>query len=64
MGDDRTKWEQLVEVLGAAKVDATKFYEKNNRSAGARLRKSLQEVRKLAKECRAETLALTKAPVE
>jgi len=53
---DRTKWEELVDVLGAAKVDA-----KGNKSAGARLRASLQQVRKLAKECRAETLALTKA---
>jgi len=41
---DRTKWEELVDVLGAAKVDATKFYEKGNKSAGARLRASLQQV--------------------
>ena len=58
---DRTKWEQLCEVVNACKDDAGKCYGKSNASAGNRLRKACQVIRQLAKEVRAETITLAKA---
>jgi hypothetical protein len=41
----------LVEEMGE---DMNKFYEKGNKAAGTRARKSLQELKKLAQEIRIE----------
>lgn len=43
--------QNLVEEMGE---DMNKFYEKGNKAAGTRARKSLQELKKLAQEIRIE----------
>ncbi len=45
-------FEKLVEIIGSAKEDAEKFYVKSNKTAGTRLRKAMQDVKKLAQEVR------------
>jgi hypothetical protein len=40
--------------------DATKFYEKGNKAAGVRLRKSLQDVKTLAQNIRLDVSTKTK----
>jgi len=44
-------------VLGFEK-DAVSFYEKGNKSAGTRLRKGMQELKKLASDIRKEVSEL------
>lgn len=46
-----TKFDELFEVVISAQEDAEKF-SKGNSSAGTRLRKKMQEVKKLAQEIR------------
>ena len=46
------KFEKLNDVLGSAKDDAEKFYIKGNKAAGTRLRKAMQDIKKLAQEVR------------
>ncbi len=48
------KFNQLKELLAAAEVDAEKFYEKNSKAAGTRVRKALQEAKNLAQAIRNE----------
>lgn len=43
---------QLKEVLDSTQEDAAKFEEKGNKAAGTRIRKAMQEVKKLAQETR------------
>lgn len=38
---------QINEILAESEEDAVKFYEKGNKSAGTRLRSSMQKIRKL-----------------
>jgi hypothetical protein len=45
-------FEKLVEIIGSAKEDAEKFYVKGNRTAGTRLRKAMQDAKKLAQDVR------------
>lgn len=45
------KFEELVETVMSAKEDAAKF-EKGNSAAGTRLRKKMQDIKKLAQEVR------------
>jgi nucleotidyltransferase/DNA polymerase involved in DNA repair len=52
-----TKIKDLVESLS---VDLTKFYEKTNKSAGVRARKSAQEIKSLCQDIRKEILEETK----
>lgn len=55
-----TKFQELkalVEEIEAS-GDVTKFYEKNNKTAGTRLRKAMQEVKELANEVRKEVSEL------
>jgi hypothetical protein len=44
--------EQFFAVAASLKEDAAKFYEKNNGSAGTRLRKGLIKLKNLATEIR------------
>jgi hypothetical protein len=44
----------LVEAVNAAAQDAAKFYEKGNKAAGTRLRKHMQEIKRIAQEIRVE----------
>lgn len=46
------KFEQLRNLLDAMKSDIEKFYEKKQNAAGTRLRKELNNLRKLAAEIR------------
>ena len=47
-------YEALVAAVTAAAPDAAKFYAKGNKAAGTRLRKHMQEVKRLAQEIRVE----------
>lgn len=47
------KIEKLEELTAIAKEEAVKFYDKGNKSAGTRLRKTLMEIKKLSHEIRA-----------
>jgi hypothetical protein len=48
------KFTKLQETLDGMKVDLEKFYEKNQNAAGTRLRKELNNMRKLAADIRKE----------
>jgi|TARA_R100001594_G_C4016291_1_gene258126 hypothetical protein len=51
------KLKELVECLS---VDTTKFFEKENKSAGIRARKSAQDIKALCQELRKEILQVSK----
>jgi len=46
--------EQLQSMVADLEVDMNKFYEKENKAAGTRARKQLQELKKVAQEIRLE----------
>ena len=48
------RYSQLTEALDEAEEDLMKFYEKGNKAAGTRDRKSLMELKKLSHEIRQE----------
>lgn len=48
------KFNQLKQLLASAEVDAEKFYGKNSKAAGTRVRKALQEAKNLAQSIRNE----------
>ena len=48
----KEKFEQLQKIVAEVEVDVHKFGDQNNRSAGMRVRKSMQEVKVLAQEIR------------
>lgn len=54
------EFEKLDELIKEVVVDADKFYNKNNKSAGKRLRKKMQEVKTMAQAVRVEVLEITK----
>jgi hypothetical protein len=56
MSTDR--YSELIQHLEAMKEDFEKFYVKGKNAAGTRLRKSLQELRRLAQEIRTEIQAI------
>lgn len=58
-----SKYADLIAVVEATKVDAEKFFEKGNNSAGTRLRKSLQDIKKLAQEIRKDVSESRKSKV-
>ncbi len=43
---------KLESLLNAAKVEFEKFYEKNNKAAGTRVRKAMQDLKVLAQDIR------------
>lgn len=49
---------QLKEIVAASEADAEKFYNNGNQAAGTRLRKSLQEIKKIAQELRQDVSAV------
>lgn len=55
------KFKQLEALVASMTEDVTKFYEKNNKAAGVRVRKSLQDLKALAQEIRKEISAQKKA---
>ena len=48
------KFNELKTLVANLEEDATKFYEKDNKAAGVRLRKGLQDIKSLAQELRLE----------
>jgi len=54
------KFNQLKALLESITPDAEKFYDKENNAAGLRLRKGLQELKKLAQDVKLDSLARTK----
>lgn len=51
------KLDQLKSLIDNMQTDYVKFYEKGQNAAGTRLRKALQELRRMAKELRNEVQA-------
>lgn len=49
-----TSLDKMKTLVSEFEADFTKFSEKNNKAAGTRARKSLQEIRNLAKDIRTE----------
>ena len=47
-----TKLNKLTALVGQANAEGEKFYGKNNKAAGTRLRKVLQEIKVLATDIR------------
>ena len=48
------KFEELKKLIASIEDDADKFYNKENGTAGTRLRKAMQDLKGLAQEIRAE----------
>ncbi len=48
------RYSQLTETLDETEEDLMKFYEKGNKAAGTRARKSLMQLKKLSHEIRQE----------
>jgi len=48
------RFEELKELLNSFEKDFIKFYEKGNKSAGTRVRKHMNELRRKAQEIRKE----------
>jgi hypothetical protein len=48
------RYAELQELIQRVESDFMKFYEKGNKAAGTRLRKGMQELKKLAQEIRVE----------
>jgi len=48
------RYDQLTDLVEGTEEDLMKFYEKGNKAAGTRARKSLMELKKLAHEVRQE----------
>jgi len=49
---------KLMEVMNDASLNASKFYDKGNKTAGVRLRKNMLDLQKAAKAVRDEVLAI------
>lgn len=46
------RFSEVKTLVDSLEVDMEKFYSKNNKTAGTRARKTLQELKKLAQEIR------------
>jgi hypothetical protein len=55
------KFNELEALIASMKEDVTKFYEKSNKAAGVRVRKSLQDVKALAQAIRVNVSEQKKA---
>jgi len=51
------KFNQLKDLVAGLEEDATKFYDKNNKAAGVRLRKGLQDIKTLSQALRQDVSA-------
>lgn len=48
------RYDELKELVEAQERDFNQFYEKGNKAAGTRVRKGMQEIKKLAQDIRVE----------
>lgn len=51
------KFNELKAIVAGLEEEATKFYEKNNKAAGVRLRKGLQDIKTLSQALRQDVSA-------
>jgi hypothetical protein len=58
------KYEELVALVESLREDAEKFYDRDNKTAGTRLRKGCQEVKNLCQEIRVQVSELKKVKAE
>jgi len=54
------KYNELLNLVEQVKNDAEKFFNKGNKAAGTRLRKSMQEIKRLAQEVRLQVSEIKK----
>ena len=54
------KYNELLNLVEQVKNDAEKFFNKGNKAAGTRLRKSMQEIKRLAQEVRIQVSEIKK----
>ncbi len=47
-------FDELKDIIGGAEEDVDKFYNKGNKAAGTRIRKAMQELKKVAQDLRTE----------
>lgn len=52
------RFEELRDLAMGLEDDFLKFYEKGNKAAGTRVRKGMQELKKLAQDIRAEVTSI------
>jgi hypothetical protein len=52
------KFEELKKLVASIEDDADKFYNKENSTAGTRLRKAMQDLKNIAQEIRTEVQTL------
>ena len=48
------KYEEIKNLIASIDGDVDKFYNKGNKSAGTRIRKAMQDLKKLAKDLRVD----------
>lgn len=58
------RFQQIKEIIDRVEEDFGKFYEKNNKAAGTRIRKAMQELKNLATEIRKEVQNMKNAAEE
>ena len=46
------KFEEIKNLINSLEEDVVKFYEKGNKAAGVRIRKSMQDLKTMAQELR------------
>lgn len=49
-----SKFEELKDFVSDLERDFTQFYDKNNKAAGTRVRKAMQDLKKLAQDIRVD----------
>ncbi len=59
-----SRFEDLKSLVASFEKDFEKFYEKENKAAGVRVRKHMQELRKFAQDIRDEVQSLKKDGTE
>ncbi|MFM8569260.1 MAG: histone H1 [Candidatus Kapaibacterium sp.] len=59
-----SRYESLVSLVQSFEGDFAKFYGKGNKAAGTRVRKHMQELRKLCAELRTEVQNMKSAEAE
>jgi hypothetical protein len=55
------RYHELQSLLASFEADFEKFYVKNNKSAGVRIRKAMNDLKKKAQEIRLEVQAMKSA---
>lgn len=50
----KNRFDELQNLVNSLKDDFAKFYEKNNKAAGTRVRKGMQDLKVLAQDIRSE----------